>query len=167
MPFSGLMTQECWRLINNACWCETALKLTHLPSGSSEWPQPQPLVVSHSTLLSLVRSSPSFITAFPIPHHHPSHSPSSPSPFSIIVLPILHCYPLLPHHHPSHPPSSSPSFITAHVVGGSARSRHPQRASTEAHKPPAKRLFARDLKFRDFSWTSLGKKGVEQSRSVP
>lgn len=105
MPFSGLMTQECWRLINNACWCETALKLTHLPSGSSEWPQPQPLVVSHSTLLSLVRSSPSFITAFPIPHHHPSHSPSSPSPFSIIVLPILHCYPL-------HPPSSSfPSSV--------------------------------------------------------
>lgn len=89
MPFSGLMTQECWSLINNVCWCETALKLTQLPSGSSERPQQQPLVASHSTLLSLIRSSPFFITAFSISHHHPSHSPSS-SPFSIIVLPILH-----------------------------------------------------------------------------
>lgn len=96
MPFSGLMTQECWSLINNVCWCKTVLKLTQLPSGSSERPQPRPLVVSPSALLSLIRSSPFFITAFSIPHHHPSS-------FSIFSFSIPHHHPPLLHHllHPS------------------------------------------------------------------
>lgn len=160
MPFSGLMTRECRNLINNICWCEAVLKLAQLPSGSSERPQPWPCFFP-AQLCSV------FITAFSITHHHPSHSPYSPSPFSIIALPILHSYLL-------HPPSSSfPSCILFSILhpypcgGGSAKSQHPQQASTEPCEPPAKRLLAHDLKFRDFIWTPLGKKGVEQSRSVP
>lgn len=134
------MNQECWRLINNVCWCETALKLNELSSGSSEWPQPQPSVVPDSTPLPLIRCSPSSIVALPILrgcplcppsspspssvaafsilHHRPSHSPSSPSPFSVIVLPILH-------HCPLHPPLSFPSCIISFSILHRCPSHYP------------------------------------------
>ena len=224
------MNQECWRLINNVCWCETALKLNELSSGSSEWPQPQPSVVPDSTPLPLIRCSPSSIVVLPILRGCPLRPPSSPSPSSVAAFSILRCCLLHPpsssfpfsiisfsilHRCPSHPPSlPSPSSVVLPILHhlllhpsslsfplstaalstlhrcplpvpggcrgwqhrctlgagaalGSAKHPRPGGASTEAWEPPAECLFAHDLKFRDFSWTPLGKKGVERSGLVP
>lgn len=156
------MIQECWKLINNVHWCQTALKLNEFSSGSSEWPQPQPLVVPDSAPLPLIGCS---ITVLPILHRLLLHPPSLTFPSSITALSTLYLCPL-------HVPggcrgSQHDCILSTGAVFGSARYCCPRGASTEAQEPPAKRLFPHDLKFRDFSWTPLGKKRVEHSCLVP